>query len=81
MRVGSVSFEEAAKKNPSVATYRSEPKRLQISKSTGSRKHAVHQPAYDPVPLIAIRGQVLKVTSSIRSLQMHASRHRIFLCF
>jgi hypothetical protein len=69
MRVGSVSFDEAAQKNPSVATHRSESKRLQISKSTGSRKHAVHQPAHDPVPLIASRGQVLKVTSSIHPLK------------
>ena len=49
--------------------------------STGSRKHAVHQPAHDPVPLIASRGQVLKVTSSIRSLEMHAAHHEVFLYF
>jgi hypothetical protein len=63
------------KKIPLLQLADQESKRLQILKSTGSRKHAVHQPAHDPVPLIASRGQVLKVTSSIRSLQLHAARH------
>jgi hypothetical protein len=49
--------------------------------STGSRKHAVHQSARDPFPRVASRGQVSKVTSSIRSLQMHAARHEFILCF
>src|SRR5580704_7184449 len=59
---------EATQKNPSVATRRSEPKAVANLLSTGSRKHAVHQPAHDPFPRVASRGQVLEVTSSIRLL-------------
>jgi hypothetical protein len=33
-------------------------------------------PLNTPVPLVASRGQVLKVTSSIRGMEVHAARHR-----
>ncbi len=55
------------KKTPLLQLASQSPERLQISQAPGSRKHAVHQPAYDPVPRVASRGQVSKVTSSIRS--------------
>ena len=38
------------KKIPLLQLADQESKRLQILKSTGSRKHAVHQPAHDPFP-------------------------------
>jgi hypothetical protein len=66
------SFEEAAQKNPSVATHRSEPKRLQISKAPVPASTPFTSPLIDPVPLIASRGQVSKVTSSIRLIECTA---------
>jgi hypothetical protein len=39
-----------------------------ILKSSGSRKHAVHQARSNPDLPVAIRGQVSKVTSSIQRL-------------
>jgi hypothetical protein len=44
MRLDQFLSDEAPKKNPSVATFGLKPKRLQISESTGSRKHAVTSP-------------------------------------
>jgi hypothetical protein len=66
---------EAAKKTPLLQPANRIKSSLKIQ-STGSRKHAVHQPTPDPILHVANRGQVSKVTSSIRFIEMHGWLHR-----
>jgi hypothetical protein len=81
MRLDRFRLTKRHKKTPLLQLADRTSKRLQISKkSTGSRKHAVHQPAHDPDPLVASRGQVFK-GHFINSMTLLGTPRAIDFCF